>query len=297
MRPITQRPDQSLSYLAVSGELLMFSAARLQSHRARAGLRLAAANLLAVAGFALLALSPAVASADVPTWQFDLYNSRGAMYQDPDYTACVATNTEMMLNMTTYQANLGYLSSSNEVFQLPMRWRPTTSTTEQAAILAYARANMTMLTSSAGSDPHGWRNALNYFGWGKITAGVYRDSSYTSFDSATRAVVSALAWHEKPVGLLALAGRHAQMVTGYVVTGGDPAVSTDYTIVGVYITDSLQSAAMRDAYVPLATWQSGATAVRFTPYLETDSPYQDPIDGQVGRTEWYGKWVIIDALR
>ena len=70
-----------------------------------------------------------------------------------------------------------------------------------------------------------------------------------------------------------------------------------YRIMGVYITESLQSAAMRDTYVTLATWQSGATAVRFTPYLETDSPYQDPIDGQIGRTEWYGKWVIIDTLR
>ena len=275
----------------------MFGSVELRSHRVPLGLRLAAANLLAAACFCLLALSPAVASADVQTWQFDMYNSRGVMYQDPDYTACVATNTEMMLDMTSYQSSLGFLASGNEVFQLPMRWRPTTSTAEQATILAYARANMTMLTSSAGSDPHGWRNALNYFGWGRMTAGVYRDSSYTSFDSATRAVVASLARHERPVGILALAGRHAQMITGYVVTGEDPAVSDDYTIVGVYITDSLKSAAMRDTYVTLATWQSGADAVRFVPYLETDSPYQDPIDGQVGRTEWYGKWVIIDAVR
>jgi hypothetical protein len=219
------------------------------------------------------------------------------MYQDPDYTACVATAAEMMLNMTAYQANLSYMSSSNEVFQSPLRWRPDTSYAKQEEILAYTRANMTMLTSSAGTDPHGWRNALNYYGWGNIHAGVYRDSAYTSFDLAAAAAVKAVAREQRPVGILARAGTHAQFVTGYVVTGADPAVSDGFTIVGVYITDPLKSAAMRDFYVPLATWRSGVFTVRFSAYTETDSPYVDPIDGNVGTTEWYDKWVIIDPVR
>jgi hypothetical protein len=37
--------------------------------------------------------------------------------------------------------------------------------------------------------------------------------------------------------------------------------------------------------------------VRFTPYLETDSPYRDPIDGQVGVEEWLGRYVIVAAVR
>jgi hypothetical protein len=156
---------------------------------------------------------------------------------------------------------------------------------------------MTMLTTSAGTDPHGWRNALNYYGWGNIHAGVYRDSSYASFDEAAAAVVTALARHNRPVGILARSGTHAQLVTGYVVTGADPAISDAFTIQGVYVTDPLQTAVMRDYYVPMATWRLGISAVRFSAYMETDSPYTDSIDGQVGRTEWYGKWVIIDPVR
>ena len=177
-------------------------------------------------------------------------------------------------------------------------WQPTTSFDTQEAILAYERQHMTMLTSSAGTDPHGWRNALNYFGWGSMTAGVYRDSSYTSFDAASKAAVTALAKFHKPVGILALAGGHAQVITGYQVTGDDPATgSTNFTIVGVDVTDPWQSAGHRDSWVTLADWQTGGTWVRFSPYLETDSPYVDPIDGNVGYDEWYGKWVIIDPVK
>jgi hypothetical protein len=262
----------------------------------RTGLRIAAANLVAAAAFVALAFSPAVAAGS-DTYQFDLYSSRGVLYQDPDHTACVATATEMMLNMTAYQSDLSYLSSSNGVFQSPMRWHQDTSYAKQEEILAYARANMTMLTTSAGTDPHGWRNALNYYGWGNIHAGVYRDSSYTSFDLAAAAVVTALAKHDRPVGVLARAGQHAQFVTGYVVTGANPAVSDGFTVVGIYVTDPLKSMAMRDTYVPIATWRSGASTVRFSAYTESDSPYTDSIDGHVGTAEWYGKWVVIDPVR
>jgi hypothetical protein len=261
----------------------------------RRGLRAATANLIAGAALALLALFPAFVSAS-STYEADVYSARSALYQDPDATACVAAAAQMMLNMTAYNANLSFMSSS-EVFQLPMRWRADTTAAKRTAILAYSRANMTMLQSSLGTDPHGWRNALNYYGWGRTNIGVYRDSAYATFDLAAKAVVSSLARHMKPIGILARSGHHAQLVTGYVVTGEDPAVSDNYTISGVYITDPLVSAAMRDTYVPLETWRSGGTAVRFTAYMESDSPYQDGIDLQVGTTEWYGKWVILDALR
>jgi hypothetical protein len=261
------------------------------------GVRIAAANLLAAVAFVVLAFSPAVAAGSETIYTSDIYSSRGVLYQDPDYTACVATAAEMMLNMTTYQSDLSYLSSSIEVFQSPMRWHQDASYAKQEEMLAYARANMTMLTTSAGTDPHGWRNVLNYYGWGNIHAGVYRDSSYASLDLAAVAVVTALARHDRPVGILARAGQHAQFVTGYVVSGADPAVSDGFTVVGVYVTDPLQSMAMRDTYVPIATWRSGASTVRFSAYMETDSPYTDSIDGEVGRTEWYGKWVIIDPVR
>jgi hypothetical protein len=84
----------------------------------------------------------------------------------------------------------------------------------QESSLAFERDNMTMLTSSAGTDPHGWRNAFNYFGWGSLDADVYRDAAYSSFDAAAKVAVSAIATTHKPVGILARAGGHAQRVIG-----------------------------------------------------------------------------------
>jgi len=110
--------------------------------------------------------------------------------------------------------------------------------------------------------------------------------------------VSALATHHKPVGILARSGTHGQLITGYQVTGADPSTgSSNFTIVGVDLTDPLQSVGYRDAWITIADWSSGGTWIRFSQYLETDSPYADPIDGQIGKSEWYGKWVIIDPVK
>jgi hypothetical protein len=220
------------------------------------------------------------------TWTGDLFDIRADRWQDPDYTACTAAATMSMLNEVVYSGGAPGLV-----------WNPTTDYATQESILAYERAHMTMLTTSAGTDPHGWRNALNYYGWGSMTAGVYRDSSYGSFAAAAKAAVSALAKYHKPVGILSLAGGHATFITGYQVTGDDPRTgSTNFTIVGVDMTDPLAYNARRDAWVTLADWQSGSTWVRFSAYLQTDSPYKDPVDAHVAYDEWYGKWVIIDPV-
>jgi hypothetical protein len=261
-----------------------------------------AANLIAVVALCLSAVGPApVASA--AKWVFNVYDSRAVRWQDPDYNACTAASTLMMLNMASYRASqdtfmvLALPAIEAPAPQISMRWRADVSLSQQTAILAYERANMTMLETSRGSDPHGWRNALNYFGWGSNGAGIYRDSAYTTFDAAARAVVSSIARYQKPVGILGLAGAHAQIVTGYVVRGQDPRVGSSFTIVGIYLTDSLRSRGIRNLYVSAANWRAGVTTVRFTPYRQADSPYQDPIDGRVGYAEWYGRWVIVDAVQ
>jgi hypothetical protein len=262
-------------------------------------LRVGAANALAAIALLLVALAPALvgAGAASTTWSFDMYDSRAVLYQDPDLNACSSAAAEIMLNLAAYQSSPDVLAPGNGVFQVAMRWQPDTSSQKMEAILAYERANMTMLITSPGTDPHGWRNALNYFGWGWIRTGIYVDSAYASFDSAAKAVVAYLARSRKPVGILAGAGRHAQVITGYVAVGEDPAISDSFSVAGVYVTDPLRTNAMRDTWVPLETWRSGSPIIQFSPYMETDSPYQDPIDGNVGTTEWYGKWVIIDAAR
>jgi hypothetical protein len=217
------------------------------------------------------------------TWTVDLYDSRAERWQNPDNLACTAASTESMLNTIAYDGSgPGFV------------WQPTVSYDTQESILAYERANMTMLTSSPGTDPHGWRNALNYYGWGSTRAGVYSDKSFDTFDAAVRSTVSAIALYRKPVGILGWAGNHAQIITGYRVTGGDPRTGTAaFSVVGVYLTDPLRSDGYRDRYVPLATWKSGGKTIRFTPYLMTNSPYKDPIDGKQGNAEWDGKWVVV----
>jgi hypothetical protein len=202
-------------------------------------------------------------------------------------TACTAAAAMMMLNFVAAKSP----TPDNE------SWSPTTSYTTQESIMTYERAHMTMLITSAGTDAHGWRNALNYYGWGNINAGVYADEAFGSYTSAAKAAIIALARTGKPVGILAWAGKHAQILNGFVVTGANPATgSTAFTIQTVYITDPLASDGYRNYGITNATWQSGGSHIAFVPYRETDSPYTDPIDGQVGKTEWYNKWVIIAPI-
>jgi hypothetical protein len=76
-----------------------------------------------------------------------------------------------------------------------------------------------------------------------------------------------------------------------------PSGSSGYDIVGVYLTDPLRSNGRRDTFITYAQWSSGGTWVRFSPYRETDSFNRDPIDGQIGTSEWYGRCVLFDPVR
>jgi hypothetical protein len=228
-----------------------------------------------------------VVSTGTDTWTFDLYDPRAERWQNPDLTACTAAAALSMLNTISYND-----------FATSIQWLPTLSFTKQESIFAYERLHMTMLKKSAGSDPHGWRNALNFFGWGSIDAGVYQDFAYSSIDAAEKAVVSALALYRKPVGVVSQLGAHAEFVTGYKVVGDDPSTgSSNFRVVGVFLSDPWRSARYRDKYITYARWRWGFTWSRFGPYLQTDSPYRDPIDGQIGEREWYGRWVIVAPVK
>jgi hypothetical protein len=221
------------------------------------------------------------------TWTFDLYDPRAVRWQDPDLTACTAASAQSMLN------TIAYTGSDPSLI-----WQPTVSFAVQESILRYERAHMTMRKKSPGSDPHGWRNALNFYGWGSTGAGVYRDSAYSSVGEAEKAVVAAIARYHKPVGVVTQGGAHAEFITGYRVVGDDPSTgSSSFRIVGVYLTDPWRTARYRDTYITQARWLWGFTWLRFAPYWQTDSTARDPIDGQIGRREWYGKWVIVEPVK
>ena len=249
-------------------------------------------------------LAPTTAGA-ATTWRYDMYDGTAVRYQDPDYTACAATATQMMLNtihstvdkdfiLKTFSLGDKFIRATSLVFS----WKPSTLYATQEAVLGYERAHMTMLVSSAGTDPHGWRNGLNYYGWGSIYSGVYADQAFTSFDAAAKAVVHSVAVYGKPAGILAWYGGHAQFVTGYPVTGADPRTgSMAFTLTGVYLTDPLKSQGMRDKLLSYKIWRYDVSKIAFKQYWQKDSPQVDPIDGRTGTAEWYGRWVAILAVR
>ena len=178
------------------------------------------------------------------TWSRNLYVASGFVYQDPYFTACTAASAMSMLNTIALRgtggAGFGWT---------PYRVRNNTDPADlrdMTSILVFERANDTLRAVSAGSDAHGWRNALNFYGWGPTAMTdparmVYEDRAYGSFGSAVKAAVKAIARYGMPVGMLGWAGGHAQVITGYVVAGANPAVSDAFSVQYVYLSDPLRS--------------------------------------------------------
>ena len=187
------------------------------------------------------------------------------------------------------------------------RWTKSTSYTTEENILAWERAHDTLRATSKGTDPHGWRNGLNYYGWNSYTAAstrVYQDLAYTSYDSAVKAAVTAMAKYGKPVGILGQAGGHAQIMNGYEVVGLNPATSYNFSVVAVYLTDPLGRDGLRNAKISNANFKGGSLTYRFrawldTPYYKNESPYDDPYTAgtRTSYDEWYGKWNIVAPVR
>ncbi len=249
--------------------------------------------------------TPSPSPSDSPTanpsvkefWTYDMYDPRAVRWQDPDRTACTAASGLIMLNFATYWRDYAPAAGGPAPSQ-PRGWKPDVSYERMEELLAYQRKTGTMLLSWPGADAHGWRNSLNFYGWGTIGADVYRDMAFSTFEQAAVATVKAVALYRKPVGILGWAGDHAQMVTGYRVMGQDPRTGgTAFAVQGIYLTDPLKSDGYRNLYVSLATWKSGAKTIRFTPYKMTNSPYKDSIDGHVANTAWYGKFVIVAPVK
>ncbi len=230
------------------------------------------------------------------TWTMNLYRGDAVRWQNPDWRACTAAATMSMLNLIAYSTEetmpvmAGYAPATN------LHWTVDTSFGRQEDILTFERDHMTTGRWADGTDPHGWRNALNWYGWGSLRAGVYQDRSIATFEDAAWRVVADLARTRKPVGILAWSGSHAQFVTGYVATGADPRVSDNFRVDAVYVTDPWEPDGIRNELVPYATWRNGPLDVRFAPYWQKDYTGRDPIDGQVGHVEWRGKYVIEEPL-
>jgi hypothetical protein len=262
-----------------------------------------------IAAIAIAASVGANAAFGATTWSRNLYNHDGMLFQDPYGNACTAAAAMQMLNFTALRGSGGngfiWRTYRTHNSADPTNYRDMTS------ILYFARTHDTLRSSTSGSDPHGWRNALNYYGYGRsaltdASQRVYDDLQFTSSGAAVKAAVRAIARFNKPVGILGWAGRHAQVITGYVVTGENPAVSNDFTVRYVYLTDPLKADGLVNAKISLQNLQGGDLRYRFRAYRESDSPYDDAYSSgwrrssvlpTVGTSEWYRKWVIIAPVR
>ncbi len=269
-------------------------------------IRLRPALALASGLLLLAGLIPVSASA-ATIWRFNLYRAAGFLYQDPYYTACTAAAAMMMLNFidlndsggngfrwTVYRTQ----NSSNKAVVRDM-----------TSILSFERSHDTLSSGRPGSDPHGWRNALNYYGWGTPAMTdpnqrVYDDRAYGSFDGALKAAVISIARYHMPVGVLGHAGGHAQVATGYVVTGENPATSDNFTVAGLWLSDPLRSDRTVNRYINRLSLKSGDTSYRLQTYREIDSPLDDPYSAGWRRSsirssasEWYRRYILIVPTR
>lgn len=225
------------------------------------------------------------------TYTDNLYSSL-VRYQNPDLTACVATATIIMLNEVSANGRKG------KDFQ----WTTSVSITRQRNVLRWARAHDTLEPGPGGTDPNGWRNALNQYGWGDYQdpdTMTYQVFAFTSYASAVKNAIAAMARYHRPVGILGWAGGHAQVLNGYTVFGQDPAKSTDFTVKYVYLTDPLKRDALRNARISYTSLFSGALKYRLRKYRQKDSPRDDPYVAGIVRADkgWYGRYVIVAPVR
>ena len=236
---------------------------------------------------------------DAPV-DLDLYVASAFGYQDPNYAACTSASAMNMLNFVRAAGSGG----------TDFRWTRSVSATTRRTILRWERSHDT-LTGGSGSDPHGWRNALNYYGWGAAAllpeGRVYDDVAYTSYGSAIRAAVRAIITTHKPVGMMGWQGHHSQVITGYFGLTGDPFATdgsgrfTDaFSIGGLYFSDPLRSNRMRHIRVSYDGLQHTTNyRLRFRAFMQTDSRLDDPYASgwRAARDEWHRRYVLILPLR
>jgi PKD repeat protein len=221
----------------------------------------------------------------------NLYSSL-VRYQDPDMSSCVAAATLIMLNEVAKEGHRGS----------GFTWTTSTTLARQRSIMKWARAHDTLEPGSGGTDPNGWRNALNQYGWGDYQdpdTMTYQVQTFTSYGAAVKAAVRAVARFHRPVGILGWAGGHAQVLNGYTVYGQNPATSSSFTVRYVYLTDPLRRDALRNARITFTNFVTGPLKYRLRKYRQTDSPKDDPYTPGVVPADnlWYGRYVIVAPVR
>jgi hypothetical protein len=255
---------------------------------------------VAAAMLIVLTLGAAPVAADGIAPEMNLFRIEGFRYQDSNRYACTSAAAMDMLNWIAMSGSGG----------AGFRWRVSRSPALRDSMLAWERTHDT-LAGGRGSDPHGWRNALNYYGWGSTALRPayrkYDDRSFNTYAQAVKASVRALIATRKAVGVIGWAGKHAQIIVGYYGLVGDPFAkdaagiyTNAFSVEGFYLVDPLMSQGMVNVQVSYETFRTSTNPrLRFQKYLETDSPYDDPYTPGIkpSRQEWYGKFVTVMPIR
>jgi hypothetical protein len=212
-------------------------------------------RVLIGASVALLSLSiapavPTTAAADHYTK--DVYFTAGYERQIDNRT-CSAASTAMMMNfLARKDLRLG-----------------------QMTVLRYAQPRDALNDrSQRGSDPLGWSLAATHFSKqaGSPTTYVWR--TYRTEKDALKAAARSLAKYGKPVGLLAMNGRHAVVMTGFQASR-DPNKG-DFGLIRVTVSDPY-----------------GARRQHYPGYRSPLSKYLELDASRKYDKLWFGKFIII----
>ena len=150
----------------------------------------------------------------------------------------------------------------------------------QQAIYDYGRSQMGYAISGPGHDPQAWARSLNNFGG--AGAGAYVDAAYGSYAVAIHEAVNSMRFTGKTVGITINNGGHAWVIGGFQ-TSNDPALTTDYAFLGVYVLGPFT--AWTDP-PPGTFYSNAALASKMTPYNEPER-----------WTRWNGTYVVIQPTQ
>ena len=137
-----------------------------------------------------------------------------------------------------------------------------------------------------GSDPHGWRNALNAYGWGREAMTdpakrVYDDRAYRTFDGAVQAAVKAIARRSMPVGSPRLGRRSRPGDDGLRGHGRRSAASSnDFTVRSVYLSDPLHANGTVNRRLSMDKLRSGPLRDPVPGLPRDRQPVRRPVDGR-----------------
>lgn len=197
-----------------------------------------------------------------------------------DNRTCTAASVAMMLQLIA-DARVRIPVTANGWYTPPASstsW--VESSVGQIAILRYEQYNDTLNNASQrGSDARGWAIALTELSRYTGNQTDYGHLAFPTAMSAMRYAAQQMAITRMPVGIAAMAGRHAIVMTGFSATA-DPSKTSAYTLTSISYSDPYGD---RDETVTPAEFDDYPL---FTRYKELDAtPWFDEY--------WYDHWVIV----